>query len=453
MSNAHRVDGTQQQRMQYLPITGGDLIIEGYGWKFLEYFRFQTIPIFSTYYDTTLWEVMLAQTSVSQAPLQYTAVAFAATHHEYESRRRGSTKRLDVTSPESAVAMLYIDAVSKARQALAEASSTAEAVRTGFIISFMLAATESLRNSMEGVTMHLANGLKIAFSQGYETTTTSWKPCESGLALKDAVLAFIEKLIVVIDEELAADLEDYRRTQPVTTARPSRYSLCDIYHCISSVVEHPEAWLGLSNGFVHFETLEASSQRLRHLTLRAIRTERRKLRFLRLYREAAHLLLLCHMNDFYSTESSHSHVPTSSDSRSDYLKAYLSKLSMIEEQLRDNNTFITHLTPAQLNRFAARYSVICSPSLSHPLCSTEDPTSLQTLYGEVEQLVMLEEDAIMATGLVPADATCMEVTSALERGSVSIRYCIVRSGGTSFEWVEKKATLWKPAVFKQHQVN
>lgn len=439
--------------MQYLPITGGDLIIEGYGWTFLEYFRFQTIPIFSTYYDTTLWEVMLAQTSVSQATLQYTAVAFAATHHEYESRRRGSTKRLDVASQESAVAMLYIDAVSKARQALAEASSTAEAVRTGFIISFMLAATESLRNSTEGVTMHLANGLKIAFSQGYVTTTTSWKPCKSGLALKDAVLAFIQKLKVVVDEELAADLEDYRRTQPVTTAKPSRHTLCDIYHCISSVVEESEAWLGLSNSFVHFETLEASSHRLRHLTLRAIRTERRKLRFLRLYREATYLLLLCHMNHFYSTESSHSHVPTSSESRSDYLKAYLSKLSIIEEQLRDNDTFITHLTPAHLKSFAARYSVICSPTLSHPLCSTEDSTSLQTLYGEVEQLVMLEEDAIMATGLVPADATCMEVTSALERGSVSIRYCIVRSGGTSFEWVEKKALLWKPAVFKQHQVN
>lgn len=428
-------------------------MIEGYGWTFLEYFRFQTIPIFSTYYDTTLWEVMLAQTSVSQATLQYTAVAFAAAHHEYESGCRFSTKRLDMTSQESAGAMLYIDAVSKARQALAEASSTAEAVRTGFIMSFMLAATESLRNSTEGVTMHLANGLKIAFSQGYETTKASWKSCESGLALKDAVLAFIQKLKVVIDEELAADLKEYRRRQPVTATKPSWNPLCDLYHCISSVVEQSEAWLGLSNGFVHFKTLEASSQQLRHLTQRAIRTECRKLRFLRLYREAAHLLLLCRMNEFYDTESSHSHAPTSSESRSNYLKAYFSKLRIIEEQLRDNDTFITHLTPAQLNRFAARYSVICSPSSSHPLCSTEDPTRLQTLYGNIEQLVMLEEDAISGTGLVPADATFMEVISALERGCVSIRYCIVRSGGTSFEWVEKRASLWKPAVFKQHQIN
>jgi hypothetical protein len=444
-------------------------MIESYGCTFLEYFRFQTIPIFSAYYDTTLWEVMLAQTSVSQASLQYTAVAFAATHHEYESRRTNLEKGLNIPSQESEVVMLYIDAVSKARQAMAEASSTAEAVRTGFIMSFMLAATESLRNSKEGVTMHLANGLKIAFSQGYDITRTSWKPCEPDLAIKDAVVAFIQKLKVIIEDELGLTLRGCwgtdasafnSHTQPSTTTAQLRHPFCTIYQGISSLVDHLVVWLAetsahLGNPSVYcYKTLETFSQRLRHLNLKVSKSERRTSRFLRLYREAAHLLLLCGMVDlaaFDNTEFSQS--PTNSESRSNYLKAYFSKLGIIEEQLRREDTFITHLTPAQLKRFAARYSLIYPSSPSHPMCSTEDPTPLQTLYSEVEQLVMLEEDAIMATGLVPAEATCMEVISALERGSVSIRYCVVQSGGTCFEWVEKRASLWKPAVFKEHRMN
>lgn len=409
---------------------------------------------------------MLAQTSVSQATLQYTAAAFAATHHEYESRRRSSTKRLDMTGQDSAVTMLYIDAVSKARQALAEASSTAEAVRTGFIMSFMLAATESLMNSTEGVTMHLTNGLKIAFSQGYETIKSSRKPCKPGLALKDSVLAFIQRLKVTTEKELDMTPQGHRGTdkstcnpctEPYTNER-LRHPLCNIYLDICGLVDHLVIWLAETSAHIagagasiHSETLETFSQGLRHLSLKASKTERRKLRFVRLYQEAAHLLLLCHMNDLTVTDNTDiSRSPTNSESN--YLRAYFSKLGIIEEQLRREETVVTHLTPAQLKRFAARYSLICPPSPSHPLCFTQDATSLQTLYREVEQLVILEKDAIMATGLVPADVTCMEVTSALEQGSVSIRYCIVRSGGTSFEWVEKKALLWKPAVFKQHRI-
>jgi hypothetical protein len=451
--------------MQYLPLSGGDLMIEGYGWTFLDYFRFQTIPIFSTYYDTTLWEVMLAQTSVSETTLQYSAVAFAASHHEYESRRTNNPKMPDISCQKSAVTMLYIEAVSKARQALAKASSTAEAVRTGFIMSFMLAATENLRNSREGVIMHLANGLKIAFSQGYNITRTSWKPCEPRLALKDAVLAFIQRLKVMIEKELVVNLDGHRGTDystfnPCTNATTEqlRRPLCDIYQDVSSLIDNTGVWLvppvDSSDSFVHFRTLETLSQRLRHLSLNATKTERRKLRFLRLYREAAHLFLLCDLNDLTASDNADlSQLRINFESRSNHLRAYFSKLCIIEEQLRHNNTFITHLTPAQLKRFAARHSLVFPPSPSHQMYATEDPASLQTLYGEVEQLVMLEEDAIIDAGLVPANATCMEVTSALEHGSVSIRYCVVRSGGTSFEWVEKSASLWKPAVFKQHQIN
>lgn len=442
-------------------------MIEGYGWTFLEYFRFQTIPIFSTYYDTTLWEVMLAQTSVSQATLQYTAVAFAATHYEYESRRNGPTKRLDMTSQESAVAMLYIDAVSKARQALAKASSTAEAVRTGFIMSFMLAGTESLRNSAEGVTMHLANGLKIAFSQGYDLIETSWKPCEPGLALKDAVLAFIQRLKVTIEKELDMTLQGHRGTDKSTcipstessTTKRLRHPFCNIYLEISGLIDELLIWPAESSvapsDTVFSTTLEIFSQRLRHLGLNASKIERRKLRFLRLYNEVTHLLLLCHLNDLAASDStSFSQRHTNSEPRSNYLKAYFSKLDMIEEQLRRDYSFITHLTPAQLKRFAARYSLICPPSPTNLMYSTRDTTTpLHALYAEVEQLVMLEEDAIIASGLVPAHATCMEITSALEQGSISIRYCIVQSSGTSFDWVEKRASLWKPAVFKQYQIN
>lgn len=410
---------------------------------------------------------MLAQTSVSQMTLQYTAVAFAATHYEYETRRRYPTRRLEIASQENAAAMLYIDAVSKARQALAATSSRAEAVRIGFMMSLMLAATESLRNSAEGVTMHLANGLKIAFSRGYEIVKSSWKPCEPEMALKDAVLAFIRRLKVIIEEELDLNLGSARDTdagafntitQKSTRTTQSPHPLCILYQDISSLIDHTVAGFGfptaVSKDFVHNKTLETVWRRLQHLSLRESKTEHRELRFLRLYRQAAQLLLLCHLEDLTASNNpdlsqSHAH----SDSRSNFLKAYFSKLHMIEEQLRGNDTFITHLTPAQLKGYAARHWLKCTLSPSHPMCCTEDPTSMQTIYDEIEQLVMLEEDAIIATGLVPADATCMEVTSALDRGSVSIRYCIVGSGGKSFEWVEKKASLWKPAVFKCHQVD
>lgn len=440
-------------------------MIEGYGWTFLEYFRFQTIPIFSTYYDTTLWEVMLAQISISQATLQYTAVAFAATHHEYESKRRCPTKNLDMTNQESAVAILYIDAVSKARQALAEASSTAEAVRTGFIMSLMLAATESLRNSTECVTMHLTNGLKIAFSQGYEIIKTNWKPCEPDLALKDAALAFIQRLKVTIEKELGMTLRGHRDTYKSTcipstksyTTEQLRDTIFGIYLELSGLIDHLVLWqaetsVASSDAPVFFTTLEIFSQRLQHLGLNGSKNERHKLRFLRLYKEATHLLLLCYMNDLTSSDKAdfpQSHA--NSESISNYLRAYFSKLGIIEEKLRHNDNFITHLTPAQLKRIAARYS--CTTSPSHPMFTAGDTTPTHTLYGEVEQLIMLEEDAIIATGLVPAHATCMDVTSALEQGFVSIRYCIVQTGGTSFEWVEKRASLWKPAIFKQHQIS
>lgn len=408
---------------------------------------------------------MLAQTSVSQATLQYTAVAFAATHHEYESKRKFPIKKLDMTNQKSAVEILYIDAVSKARQALAEASSTAEAVRTGFTMSFMLAATESLRNSTKCVTMHLASGLKIAFSRGYEIIKTSWKPSEPGLALKDASLAFIERLKVTIGKELGMNLQCHRDTHKSTciqstdsyTTEQLRDPAFDIYLELSYLIDHLVIWQAKTSwasldASVFFTTLELFSQRLQYLGLNASKNELRRLRFIRLYKEATHLLLLCHMNDLTSSDKTdfpQSHA--NSKSISNYLKAYFSKLCIIDEQLRCNDNFITHLTSAQLKRIATRYP--CTTSASHPLYSAGDTTPVYTPYGEAEQLIMLEEDAIIATGLVPAHATCMEVTSALEQGFVSIRYCIVQTGGTSFEWEEKRASLWKPAIFKQHQIN
>lgn len=447
--------------MHEFPLLYSDSIIKDCGWTFLEYFRLQTIPIFSTYYDTTLWQVMVAHISVSQAALQYAAVAFAATHYEYEANR---FHKLTHSVERKSATLLYIDAISKARRALIEASSTEEAVRTGFIMSFMLAGTESLRGSREGAFLHLANGLKIAFSRGYQTTKIGWKASEPVFDLRRAVLALINKLEVTIEDEysMSADNDldidnspcvlDEERT---ATRALSRYSSCNIYRDISNLVKHIKSsphdpYSGVDDVILHFQTLENCATALRNLSLKASDIERQKLRFLRLYRQAAHLLWLCKLvhTSIRNTDSLATCTDTGYSAPCIYLKAYFSKLSIIEDQLQRDRTLVTHVTPASLNRFAARYLHILpawpTPQYIH---AQKDFQPLRPLYSEVEQLIMFEEDAIMETGLVPKEAIYREVISALEHGSVSIRYCILGSDGYSLQWVEKKASLWKPVVF------
>jgi hypothetical protein len=425
-------------------------IQEDCSWTFLQFFRLQTIPTFSSYYDSTLWEITLAQTSVSEAVLQSAAVAFAAAHYECET---GHTRGFTLSNQRNLTIKLYTDAISKARHALVEASLPKDAVRIGFIVSFMLAGIETLRGSKAGVTLHLANGLKIAFSQGYDTIKTSWKINTPGLLLTDAVLALIARLNVAIEHDFDKGPDDrhgdnsifYIHGKSTKTWHPLR----NFFQGLSNVINDIMAWLQDPTGspesaYLYLKPLDNHATTLQKLRLDPS-IDRRSIRLLRLYREAAHLLLLCHLNDAKALGDTDSPRCSNTDyeSRSIHLKAYFSKLSIIEEQLRLNHAFATHLSPASLKRFAVRHSLIYPWSSEYP-CATKASTPL---YNKIEQLVMLEEGAIMGTNLVPTHAMCIGVASALEHGCVSIRYCVLSEDGESFDWIEKKASLWKPVVF------
>lgn len=392
--------------------------------ELLDRFRLATIPQFSSYYNSNLWQVVLAQTSVSAANLSDAAIALSAAHHEREHRDFDSL----IVAP---IAFdMYINAISESRQTLGRLSEE-HAVWTGFIISFMLAGVEAVRGKPENARMHLTNGLKVAFS--LECNTVSQRPI---LRSDCNIIAESTRLIRRLQTELSNILGGRDNTNDMSNKgiKVAFYSLMDYVYIMNLFDDSSYLSCKIQDVLAQLETWDA---RLPQLVSSPFETVLYEFQMIKVCREAICLLLLAKL--YLCT----THTQGNPDCLLE-LKAYLSKLLFLESQMRSKKKYVTHLTPAQLKSLAARHGLISLKRRSYEF----EPLSAPTLHQAVEELVMQEEGAIRNSSLAPPQAMCMDITSALENGSVSIRYCLLDQN-SSFVWVEKRALIWKAAVFRQ----
>ncbi|QKX55436.1 uncharacterized protein TRUGW13939_02529 [Talaromyces rugulosus] len=400
--------------------------------ELLDRFRLTTIPQFSSYYNSSLWQIVLAQTSVSTTNLSDAAIALSAAHHEREHRGFDTQRAAPVAFD------MYINAISESRQTLARLSEE-HAVWTGFIISFMLAGVEALRGKPENASMHLTNGLKVAFS--LECNTISQRPI---LRLDCNVIEESTHFIMRLDIKLS-DILGGPENVDQDPANPTKQSIKVAFYNLKNYVDHimnlvdepNDLSCNIQGMLAQLETWDAH---LTQLVPAAFETVLYEFQMVKLFRETICLLLLakqCLCMRY--TEGNPNCLRE--------LKAYLSKLLFLEGQMRCDKKYVSHLTPAQLKFLAARHGLVSLKTSS----DASEPLSAPTSHRAVEELVMQEEGAIRNSGLAPPQAMCMDITSALENGSVSIRYCLVDQNG-SFVWVEKRALIWKAAVFRQATV-
>ncbi|KAL1848660.1 hypothetical protein Plec18170_007970 [Paecilomyces lecythidis] len=401
---------------------------------FLDHFRQVTIPQFAVYYNSTLWQVILAQTSVSVDDLSYAAIALGAAHLEHE--RCNSKTVVYGTS----TLHPYVDALYKSRQALSRLSEQ-HAVCIGFALSLLLAAVEVLRDNPHCAIMHLANGLKISFSIDHDTV---YSPpiVRSDCFLIEETTSLIERLKAAF---LGAGNKDYETQYHEPAHTDMRRSLNIAFGDLVSYINNLLGWFHKSDIPIHefyslVSQLEDWDSRLLGLGITAAGNLLHGFQLLKICREAAYLLLLAkkHFSDLAGDK--------------DYtncfleLKAYLSKLIMLEDRVKSESHFIAHLTPAQSKLLAIRHRLLPVNAFSRGT----DAIHESIVPNAIERLVMLDEDAVRHSGLIPAEALCVDVTSTLEQGLVAIRYC-VQDEKSAFVWVEQRAKIWKPAVFKSEQ--
>jgi hypothetical protein len=404
--------------------------VRGYQ-ELLDRFRLATIPQFSSYYNSNLWQIVLAQTSVSATNLSDAAIALSAAHYEREHRRIEAQMVAPVAFD------MYINAISESRQILARLSES-HAVWTGFIISFMLAGVEAMRGKPENASMHLTNGLKVAFSLEY--STFSQRPMlRSSCNIIEESIRLIKRLNIELSEILKGQ-DNIDRIDPTDNAKQAMkvafHNLRSYFDYEMNLVDEEN---DLSNKIQGILTqLEAWSIRLTQLVPTPLDTVLYEFQLIKVYREAVCLLLVTKL--YFCVANTQGNTRCILE-----LTAYLSKLFFLESQMKSNKKYVAHLTPAQLKLLAARHGLLLLRKHSN------DVEPLSTLHQAVEELVMQEEGAIRNSGLAPEQAMCMDITSALENGSVSIRYCLVDQNG-SFVWVEKRAWIWKPAVFRKGTV-
>ena len=407
------------------------------GEKYLEFFRLYTIPKFSSYYDSTIWQIILAQTCISNSALECAAAALGVAHHEHENSRY--REGYFFTNTEK-VDDIYLQALSGSRQIL-ESLPLDFAIRIGFILAFLLAGVESLKGVYSNAIMHLANGLKIAFSRDcimiYQRSSLSF---DFDLAVEVPVL--LSRLKTALLNTSDINYEQNCRS----SNRVAFHILREAYLGISKEVQSLTENIDTEKLGIFATRLEAWDIQLAELSVELSNTDLYRVRLMKLYREAAYLLLLVKAND---TLPKAFHLSTGNNAQRVLgLKVHFSKLVMLADQLAHDKTSVIHLCHAQLKSFAIKNCVFSKKSLKQhaPI------TNIRLVpRNAAEQLVMLEEDAIRESGLVPSNGMCMDVTSALDRGTVSIRFCVVDASGM-FLWVEKRAQIWRPVVFQNERM-
>lgn len=399
--------------------------------ELLDRFRLATIPQFSSYYNSNLWQIVLAQTSVSAANLSDAAIALSAAH--YECDHRGLDRQM--VTP---IAFdMYINAISESRQTLARLSEE-HAVWTGFIISFMLAGVEALRGKAENASMHLTNGLKVAFS--LECNTVFQRPI---LRSDCNIVEESTRLIKRLNIELCEILKGRDNIDQTDQADTAKQAMKLAFHTLMNYDEHAMNLVDDANDMSCkiqeiLTQLDAWDTRLAQLVPTPFETVLYEFQMMKILRQALCLLLLTKI--YFGTGNTQRSPNCLLE-----LTAYLSKLLFLESEMKSNKKYVAHLTPAQLKLLAVKHGLVSLRKRS------DEFEQLSTLHDAVEELVMQEEGAIRNSGLAPQQAMCMDITSALENGSVSIRYCLVDQSGV-FVWVEKRALIWKAAVFRHGTV-
>lgn len=402
---------------------------------FLDHFRQVTIPQFAVYYNSTLWQVILAQTSVSVEDLSYAAIALGAAHLEHE---RCNSKTIEYGN---STLHPYVDALYKSRKALSRLSEE-HAVCIGFALSLLLAAVEVLRDNPYCAIMHLANGLKISFSIDHDAV---YSPpiIRSDCLLIEETTFLIERLKVAFSE---TGNEDHESQYHETGHKYMRQALNIAFGGLVSYINNLLGWFHKPDIPIHefyslLSQLEDWDSRLLGIGITAAGNLLHDFQLLKICREATYLLLLAkrYFSNLAGVEKDHTVCLLE-------LKAYLSKLIMLENRVKSERHFIAHLTPAQSKLLAIRHRLL-------PVnVSFRDTDAIHEsiVPNAIERLVMLDEDAARHSGLIPAEALCVDVTSTLEHGLISIRYC-VQDEKSAFVWVEQRAKIWKPAVFKNGQ--
>lgn len=402
--------------------------------KYIDYFRLYTIPKFSSYYDSTIWNVLLAHTCILDSDLRSAAAALGASHLEQEACYRIQVP-LDTTSEH--ISQLYIQAISDSRRILRSLSPD-YAVGIGFVLSYLLAGVEVLRGTYKNATMHLANGLRIAFSRGcsdiYHKSTLApgfsliTEGCELLNRLKES-LSNIFDLKSRLDSHLKTDFG-------FPVMQEAFQEILEIEHVIFDGSSEP------ISGHIQrlLIRLEACGTRVAQVASDLSEKYLYIARLLRIYKESTYLMLLVKAK--YGIPESKQYLTGDIQHFQLLSEAYFSKFVMLEEQLKKDKAFVTHLCPAQSKRIAMKNNL-----LKDNLSDLNLPDHTSASPNVVEHLILLEEDAIRESGLVPAEAVCMDITTALEKGTVSVRYCIKDSDGC-FVWVQKKAEIWKPTFFQ-----
>ncbi|GAD92548.1 hypothetical protein LEMA_P109100.1 [Paecilomyces variotii No. 5] len=401
---------------------------------FLDHFRQVTIPQFAVYYNSTLWQVILAQTSVSVEDLSYAAIALGAAHLEH-GRYNSETTEYEISTLHP-----YVDALYKSRRALSRLSEE-HAVCISFALSLLLAAVEVLRDNPHCAIMHLANGLKISFSTG-QCTIYSPSIIRSDCLLIEETTSLIKRLEVAFS---GADNEGHGIQRHEQAHKDTRQALnnafVDLMSFIHRLIEFHKPDISVHEFYTFLHQLEDWDNRLLGLSITAAENLFRDFQLLKICREAAYLLLLAkrYSSDLARPEQDHANCLLE-------LKAYFSKLIMLEARVKSESHFIAHLTPAQSKLLAIRHRLL---PVNVSFRGT-DAIHESIVPNAIERLVMLDEDAARTSGLIPAEALCVDVTSTLEQGLVAIRYC-VQDEKSVFVWVEQRAEIWKPAVFKNEQ--
>lgn len=397
--------------------------------ELLDRFRLVTIPQFSSYYNSNIWQVVLAQTSVSAANLSDAAIALSAAHQERENHDYDPQMVAPIAID------MYINAISESRQTLARLSEE-HAVWTGFIISFILAGLEAVRGNSDNARMHLTNGLKVAFS--VDSKTISQRPI---LRSDCNIIAESTRLVKRLQAEVSDILEGRDSINKVGQPGISNHGIKVAFHSLMEYFgymldlfdEPGDLSCKIQGVLAQLETWDAHLPQLVPAPFETVLFE---FQMMKVFREAIFFLFLAKL--YFSMTNTQGNPNCLLE-----LKAYLSKLLFLEGQMRSNKKYVTHLTPAQLKLLASRHNLVSLKTISAEF----GPLYAPTLHQALEELVMQEEGAIRNSGLVPPQAMCMDITSALENGSVSIRYCLLDQN-SSFLWVEKRALIWKAAVFR-----
>ena len=355
------------------------------------------------------------------------------------------------------------------------------AAETAMITHLLLAAFEIFQGNDQTASAHMTDGLHVAFSRApkkvlVESQSTIVPLTQANMrnlisTLEDVAGALFERPpIVLVDPATGGDPP---RVVPafktLSEAYDSMYT--QVRWLMHAIDQHGYCYTGsIDNYHKHINELQQWSFIYAQLSMKArsSNVQERPSRFLRIYREAAYLLVLTHLveNNFEARDL-HANAYFSSTFASkakgkyfETMQLHFSKLLMLAGNLLDYPTFLSGVCPGKMNSFSIDNGMVPPMDLELTVNRiwdrpTQVPPSMLAdfgldlvrsglgTYSVGEKLVAMEEQAVLACGAIPKeiDAKWVDVTCFLEERKVTLRYCTADKETGGLIWTQEWATF------------